>query len=168
MNISVREAVAGDAQQVCDVHLASIEAFGRQSYTSEQVAAWAHDRDPDEYPIEAEDTHFVVAENETGVAGFGWMTPDAGEHLQTDVEGEITAIYIDPSVARNGVGSRLYTELETEAFRRNIDSLGLWASRNAVPFYEAQGYERIADHNHEYQDGVELTLVEMRKQSVRS
>jgi putative acetyltransferase len=40
----------------------------------------------------------------------------------------------------------------------------LWASRNAVSFYEAQGYERVTEHIHEYQDGIELTLVEMKKQ----
>lgn len=167
MDVSVREAVAGDASQICDIHLASIEGFGSQSYTEEQVAAWAHDRDPDDYPIEAEDTYFVVAENETEVVGFGWMKSDAGEYFQTEVEGEITAIYIHSSVARNGVGSRIYTELETEALQQNIGSLGLWASRNAVPFYEAQGYERMVNHSHEYQDGIELTLVEMRKQPIR-
>lgn len=167
MAVSVREAVPEDAPRICDVHLASIEGFGSQGYTEEQVTAWAHDRDPDEYPIESRDTYFIVAEDETGVIGFGWMKPDPGEYFQTEVEGEITAIYIHPSVARSGVGSRIYTELETEAIRENIDSLGLWASRNAVPFYETHGYERVATHSHEYQDGIELTLVEMVKQSLR-
>ncbi|QSG09790.1 Acetyltransferase (GNAT) family [Halapricum desulfuricans] len=46
------------------------------------------------------------------------------------------------------------------------NSLGLWASRNAVSFYEAQGHERVMEHNHEYQDGIELTLVEMEKQLI--
>ncbi|MFC5973731.1 GNAT family N-acetyltransferase [Halomarina salina] len=167
MEFSVREAVAGDAHRIRDVHLASIEGLGSQSYTEEQVAAWAHDRDPDEYPIDSENTYFVVAEDETAVIGFGWMEPDAGEYFQTEVEGEITAIYIHPSATRHGVGSRIYTELEAQAIRQNIDSLGLWASRNAVPFYEAQGYERVTDHRHEYQNGIEITLVEMEKQSIR-
>ena len=165
MDVSVREAMLGDARRICDVHLASIEGLASQSYTEEQVTAWAHDRDPDEYPIESEDTCFVVAEDETtAVIGFGWMKPEAGEYFQTEVEGEITAIYIHPSVTRRGVGSRIYTALEAQATQRNVDSLGLWASRNAVSFYEAQGYERVTEHIHEYQDGIELTLVEMKKQ----
>lgn len=167
MDISVREAVAGDAHRIRDVHLASIEGLAGKCYTDGQVAAWAHDRDPNEYPIDSEDTHFVVAEDETAVIGFGWMRPDAGEHLQAEVEGEISAIYVHPSVTRQGVGSRIYTELEAHAIRRGIDSVGLWASRNAVPLYEAQGHERVTEHRHEYRDGVELTLVEMRKQSIR-
>lgn len=167
MEISVREAVTGDAPQIRDVHLASIEGLAGQRYTEEQVAAWAHDRDPDEYPIESEDTYFVVAADETAVVGFGWMEPAADEYFQTDVEGEITAIYIHPSVTRHGVGSRIYTELESHAVRQNIDSLGLWASRNAVLFYEAQGYGRVTEQRHEYRNGVELTVVEMEKQSLR-
>lgn len=167
MEFSVREAVAGDAQRIRDVHLASIEGLGTQSYTEEQVAAWAHDRNPEEYPIDSQDTYFVVAENGTAVIGFGWMKPDAGEYFRTEVGGEITAIYIHPSVTRHGVGSRIYTELEAQAIRQDIDSLGLWASRNAVPFYEAHGYERVTEHRHEYQDGIEITLVEMEKQPVR-
>ena len=163
MDISVRKAVAGDARQIRDLHLASIEGFGRESYTEKQVAVWAHDRDPDEYPIESEDTYFVVAEDAARIVGFGWMKPTAGKYFQTEVEAEITAIYVHPSVARNGVGSGIYNELETEAIRQDIGSLGLWASYNAVPFYEAQGYERVADHSYEYQDGVELTVVEMVK-----
>lgn len=167
MEVSVRTAVASDARRIRDVHLASIEGFGGQSYTEEQVQAWAHDRDPAEYPIESEDTYFLVAESDTEVIGFGWMQPDAGEYLQTEVDGEITAIYVHPAVARSGIGSRIYAELEAQAVRENLTSLGLWASRNAVPFYEAQGYERVADHVHEYRDGVELTLVEMQKRSLR-
>ena len=167
MSLSVREAVAGDAQQIRDVHLSSIEGLGKQSYTEEQVAAWAHDRDPENYPIESEDTYFVVAEDTSGVVGFGWMNPEAGEYLQTEVEGEITAIYVRPSAARDGVGSRIYSTLERKALQRDIASVGLWASRNAVPFYEAQGYERVGEHSYEYRDEIELTLVEMRKQLSR-
>jgi putative acetyltransferase len=167
MDIPVREAVAEDAQQICDVHLSSIEELGKQSYTEEQVAAWAHDRDPEEYPIESEDTYFVVAEDVTDVVGFGWMKPEAGEYLQTEVEGEITAIYVHPSAARNGVGSRIYSELERKALQQDIESIGVWASRNAVLFYEAQGYERVGEQSYAYQDGIELTLVEMRKRLSR-
>ena len=167
MEASVREAVAGDARQIRDVHLASIRGLGSQHYTDEQVAAWGHDRDPDDYPIESEETYFLVAADETDVVGFGWMKPDAGEYYQAAVDGEITAIYVHPSVAREGVGSRIYGELEARAVQQDLDSLGLWASRNAVSFYEAHGYDRVTEHVHEYRDGVELTLVEMEKRPLR-
>jgi putative acetyltransferase len=162
MDVLVREAVPEDASRIREVHLDSIEALGGQAYSDQQVAAWAHDRDPAEYPIETEATYAVVAEADDRLVGFGWMRPDAEEYLEAPVDGEITALYVDPSVARRGVGTRLCTDLESEARRRGVESLGLWASRNAVPFYAAQGYRRVTEHTIEFDDGVEGTVVEMR------
>jgi putative acetyltransferase len=172
MDVRVREAVPDDASRILDVHLDAIEALGPAAYSDEQVAAWAHDRDPAEYPLETDETYAVVAERNGGdnsedpdsrLVGFGWMRPDADDYFETAVDGEITALYVHPSVARQGVGTRLYAELEAEARRRSIESLGLWASRNAVPFYEAQGYRRVTEHTIEFDDGVEGTVVEMQK-----
>ena len=159
----VREAVPDDAPRMRDLHLASIEALGPQAYSDEQVAAWAHDRDPAEYPIASDETHVLVAEHDERLLGFGWLKPEADDYLETAVDGEITALYVHPSVARQGVGTRLYAELEAKARRRGVESLGLWAARNAVSFYEAQGYRRVTDHTIEFDDDIEGTVVEMRK-----
>ncbi|MFC6964737.1 hypothetical protein [Halocatena marina] len=43
------------------------------------------------------------------------------------------------------------------------ESLGLWASLNAVPFYEAAGWDRGVERDHET-NGETLTVLEMRKQ----
>lgn len=166
MEFVMREAVDGDAPSIRDVHLASIEGLAAQAYTEPQIAAWAHDRDPEQYPIDAAETHFLVAEREAQVVGFGWMKPDSDDYFQTTIDGEITAIYVHPTVARHGVGSRIYDELEAQAVRNGVDSLGLWASRNAVPFYEAHGFTRVTEHIHEYR-GEPLTLVEMEKRPLR-
>jgi len=163
MGIMVREATPEDASRIRDVHLASIEGLAWKAYDDEQVRAWAHDRHPDEYPIESTDTFFVVAEQNGQITGFGWMKPDADDYFGTTVDGEITAVYIHPSVARQGVGTRIYAELEAEARRNGVISLGLWASLNAVPFYEAQGYQRITEHTHEFAEDTEGTVVEMTK-----
>lgn len=163
MKLSVREATAADARRIRDVHVASIEALGRQGYNNEQVGAWARGRSPTDYPLESNETYVIVAERDGQVVGFGWMKPDADEYVRPAVDGEITAVYVHPSVARRGVGSRIYEALESHAERENVDSLGLWASRNAVPFYESHGYERVDEHVHEFDDGVAGTVVEMRK-----
>jgi putative acetyltransferase len=164
MDVAVREAVPPDAIQMRTVHLASIEELGPQGYDDEQVAAWAHDRDPADYPIESEETAVVVAEQDGEIVGFGWMKPDADDYLQSTVDGEITALYVHPSVAHQGVGTRLYTELEGTARQDGVESLGLWASLPSVSFYESQGYQRVAEHTLEFDEGVEGTVVEMRKE----
>lgn len=161
--IDVREAVPEDGEAIRGVHLSSITELGGQSYDQDQVEAWAHDRDPDEYPIESRKTYFLVAEQDGEILGFGYMKPEADEYLESAVDGEVTAIYVHPSTCRQGVGTQLYTELEAEARRQGIKSLGLWASLNAVPFYEAHGYQRVTDHVHELHDGIEVTVVEMLK-----
>jgi putative acetyltransferase len=70
-------------------------------------------------------------------------------------------------VARDGVGTRVYEHLEQRARDHGFESLALWASRNAVAFYEAKGYERVTDQDHEFSGhestGVTGTVVEMRK-----
>lgn len=91
------------------------------------------------------------------------MKPDADDYFPADIDGEITAICVHPAVARNSVGTRIYDTLEAQAIRNTVTSLGLWASLNAVPFYESLGYTRVTDHIHEYH-GEELRLVEMEKQ----
>ncbi|ERG89736.1 MAG: sortase related acyltransferase [halophilic archaeon J07HX5] len=162
MAVSIRVATPNDAERIRDVHLRSIEELGGQAYSETQVEAWAHDRDPGEYPIETETTHVLVAEDDA-VLGFGWLRYDAGEHLQALVDGEIVAVYVHPSAARRGVGSQLYSALEAEADRRGLELLGLWASLNAVPFYKTHGYDRVTDHALELRAGVELTVTELRK-----
>lgn len=164
MDIEVREAVRSDALQMRAVHLASIESLGHEGYDDEQVAAWAHDRDPDAYPIESSETRVAVAERDGEIVGFGWLKPEADDYFDSPVDGEITALYVHPSVARQGVGTRLYTRLEKTARQESVRSLGLWASLPSVSFYETQGYRRVTEHTLEFDDGVEGTVVEMQKQ----
>lgn len=163
MDISVREAATADARHVRDVHVASIEGLAGRAYDAEQVAAWAHDRDPAEYPIESGETYFLVAEQGSRVVGFGWTKVPADDYFETAVEGEVTAIYVHPSVVRQGVGSRIYDELEAQAVMEGVESLGLWASLNAVPFYEAKGFERVTERSLEFRDDVDVPVVEMHK-----
>lgn len=163
MGVSIREAVAADATAIRDLHLLSIEGLGGDTYTQAQIDAWAHERDPGEYPIDSPETSFVVAEWGDSLVGFGWTKPDADDYFECDVGGEITAVYVHPDATQEGIGSRIYAELEGYARGEGVLSLGLWASLNAVAFYEAQGYERVTEHTHEFSDGVEGTVVEMRK-----
>lgn len=92
------------------------------------------------------------------------MKPNADDYFQTTVGGEITATYVHPSVAREGIGSAIYSELEEYAWGSDVASLGLWASLPAVPFYRAHGYTKVAEHTYEFHDGVDGTVVEMRKE----
>lgn len=166
----VREARPSDVDAVRAVHRASIEGLGPAAYAEEQVEAWAHGCETAEYSSIAEDDcYFVVAEDEDGgVVGFGSLRLDSPEGYEAAVDAEVTGLYVHPSVTREGVGSAILADLEDRARNEGVRTLGLTSSLNAVPFYEAQGYERVREYAHEFSDhestGVEGRVVEMRKE----
>lgn len=163
MDVTVREAVWADGRRIRDVHVDAIEGLASRAYDETQIAAWAGDREPDDYAIDSRETYFVVAERGDRLLGFGSLKPEAGDYFQGSVDGEVNAVYVRPEVARNGIGSRIYAALEERARAALVESLGLWASVNAVAFYEAHGYEQVAERVHEFGEGVEGPAVEMRK-----
>ncbi|WP_266077716.1 GNAT family N-acetyltransferase [Haladaptatus caseinilyticus] len=154
---SIRSATEADAEAILELHVSSIRAFGPERYHDEQVEAWATKplgsalyRES----VRSRSEEIVVAEVDGDIVGFGRL----------DHENEVvTAVYAHPDYAREGVGSALLTNLEAKAIERDIDSLSLRASLNAVPFYEQAGYERSETVAHETTGGVELTCLEMTK-----
>jgi len=90
------------------------------------------------------------------------MKPEADEYFTIDVDGEITGMYVHPDAAGKGVGTRLLTELERFGKQASVQSLGLWASLNAVPFYNIHGYETITEQALEYDEGTEVPVKEMK------
>lgn len=160
---TVREAGPADAPRIATVHEAAIRGLAGDTYDSTVVDAWAGGVDPDGYPVESDDSHLVVAERDTTIVGYGELRPRAGDYLQSAVDGEIRAVYVHPDHAREGVGSAIYEALESAARNRDLDSLGLWASLNAVQFYEAQGFEQVARVTHAFGGDTEGPAVEMRK-----
>lgn len=167
--MQIREATSSDVESIRTVHYESIAQLGRAAYDSEQVDAWARGVESADYAaVDSERYYFVVAEVDGDVRAFGSLRLEAPDSYETSVEGEVTGVYVHPSVAREGVGSGILAALERQARAREIESLGLSASLNAVGFYEAHGYERVREYTHEFSShestGVEGRVVEMRKE----
>jgi putative acetyltransferase len=154
--VRVREARPDDRSAIRDCHVAAIRVFGPDAYEDRQVAAWADKGDPeDDYPVEASGHYLVVAERDDHVVGYGHLVP---------TEAEIRAVYVHPDAARDGVGTTVLDALEARARDLALDSLRLWASLNAVGFYERAGYERVGRETvMKIHDGenVDIEVVEM-------
>ena len=163
MDVQFREATEADVNRLCEINRAAIETLGVEPYNEQQISAWKSGIDPALYPIEDSDTHFLVAETDDHVIGFGWMKPEADEYFTSDVGGEITGMYVHPDAAGKGVGTRLLDELERFARDSLVDSVGLWASLNAVPFYKKHGYEAVTEQILEYDSGIEVPVEELKK-----
>lgn len=164
MKVRFREASRADVDRLCEVHRAAIETLGSEAYDDRQLAAWKRGVTPSLYPVEDSNTHFLVAETDGQVIGFGWMKPRADDYFTIDVGGEITGVYVHPTAAGRGVGTRLLDRLERFGRRASVRSLGLWASLNAVPFYSEHGYETVTNQALEYDDGTEIPVREMKKE----
>lgn len=164
VRVCVREAETSDIDCICSVNRESITELADQSYDADQISAWANAVDPELYPVDSGDTYFLVAEEGEQIIGIGWMTTEPDDYFHAPVDSEITGVYVAPDAVGRGVGTRLYNKLERFATERNVASLGLWASLNAISFYEKHGYERVTDQTLEYQDEIELPVLEMQKQ----
>ncbi|RDI69873.1 GNAT family N-acetyltransferase [Halopelagius longus] len=168
--MEIRDARPSDADAVRATHSDSIEGLGTEAYSDKQVDAWAEGCESADYTpaIESEKSEFVVAEADGKVVAFGSLKRAPPEGYEADVDAEVTGVYVHPSVARDGVGTRIYEELERRARARDVRTLGLSASLNAVPFYENCGYERIREYAHEFSShestGVTGVVVEMKKE----
>jgi putative acetyltransferase len=161
VNVETRRARTADCGRLCSITRAAIEAGGPAAYDDRQIQAWLGGVSPELFPVEDDDAYVRVAEADDPV-GVGWLTTDPGDHLGTHVDGEITGIYVDPDSTGTGVGTTLYRDLERVAGREGVEALGLWASNNAVGFYERVGFERIAERTLTLDD-VDVPVMEMRK-----
>lgn len=187
--MEVRDATVADTERVRAVHEASIRGLGPEAYDREQVDAWARACESADYAaaIDADGGAFLVRETQAerasrggerrpagaanadgdDVVGFASLAGDPPDGYRAEVDAEVTGVYVHPSVAREGVGSALYDELEDRTRVSGVDRLGLLASLNAVPFYESHGYERVRALDHEFSasesTGVTGTVVEMAK-----
>jgi ribosomal protein S18 acetylase RimI-like enzyme len=144
----VREMTALDRDPVVALHRRAARELGAEAYGDRRARAWAGDRCRCDYGLRDANATFVVAVTAPGEtrAPVTERSPGPGEgdvagygHLQRDA-GEVQAVYVSPTYARTGVGSRLLACLEERARDATLESLELVSSKNAVGFYRRHGY----------------------------
>lgn len=170
VGMDIRDATSANAEAVRTVHYALIIGLGPEAYDNRQVEAWAGGcRDADyTAAIEADVLDHVVALRDGVVVGFGSLKWEVPDDYEADIGAEVTAVYVLPSVAREGVGTTIYAEVEQRARKQNIRVVGLSASLPAVPFYEAHWYNSVTEYDHEFSshEDTDVTgrVVKMRKE----
>lgn len=162
--LTVRRYRPVDAAAVRQLHASALRDAGAFTEDAE---------DPDLDDVESaylEDGEFLVATHDGEVIGMGAFRPVDEEiaalHAGVDDRAaEIKRMRVAPDHQREGVGQRLYDELERRARERGVRELvldtvpSLTAARR---FYEANGFRHERDVEVEWQ-GEELTLVLYRK-----
>ncbi len=154
MTLSIRRARDDDRRGIWTVHVRAIREVCSHSYSAEQIAYWAGLLSPSSYVAVLREQVLVVAEDPSGIAGFGQLN---------QVNGEVDAVYVLPGRQREGIGRALLLALEEEARAMGLKRLQLSATLNAVPFYESARYVEERATVHRLPNGVELQCLRMSK-----
>lgn len=149
----IRRATAEDADEISEVHVASILGLASGHYSATQIAAWSSGKEPERYrKAMASGERFWVARRHNRIVGFGSWHGD-----------ELRAIYVRPDYAREGVGSELLEAVENDARASGHRELQLEASLNAVPFYLSKGWTEVSRATRTLRTGTPLECAMMTK-----
>lgn len=150
----VRPAREADLPRLRVLFQRSIRALAVGHYEDPQIEAWAGSAEDDDWIAPSELPGVWVAQIGVSLVGFA----------ELDVEDrEVRMVYVEPTVADRGIGTRLLERVEAEAAGRGIEGLSLRSSLNAVSFFERFGWEKRAEREQRLADGTILRIVDMEK-----
>jgi RimJ/RimL family protein N-acetyltransferase len=165
--MQIRQARAGDAAGIADVHVRSWQAAYRglmpQDYLDaldplQKQARWETRLAEARWPASG----VLVAEGEEMIVGFTGFTPtrDAGE--DPAAVAEIGTLYSVPEVWGAGIGKRLMSAALQTLEQAGYTQATLWvleANERARRFYEAAGWRTDGALDAETASGLPLTKV---------
>lgn len=130
--VHIRSAESDDAPALFDVHTAAIRAL--DGYSDKVKTRWLQLLSPEGYGDPWPDDFRAVAEVDGKVVAFG----------EVDLrKGVIVALYVHPTLAREGVGTALLDELEAKAKLAGLSTLEVLSGLNAEGFYVHHGYKVV-------------------------
>lgn len=129
--VPLRAARSEDLIAIHRVHRTAATGPDSAHRDDSTTRKWLSERTPESYREEMRSCHFIVAEKDSAIVGFGAIDLS---------KGEITSVYVDPAFTRRGIGSAIVRELETQASRAGLQEVTLQAAGGALDFYEKIGY----------------------------
>ncbi|MEA2329417.1 MAG: hypothetical protein QOE68_4376 [Thermoanaerobaculia bacterium] len=174
-NCAIRNASREDVTAIATVMRESVEAFGKDVYTAQQIAsAIRYICRPDEQLI-IDGTYFVAVDDDQIIGCGGWSrrrkvysgsASSGGEDELLDPASEparIRSMFVRPSFGRRGIGRAILQHSEERAAADGFLRLQLVAMRSAGTLYESSGYTAVADAPVVLEDGVVLECTLMEK-----
>lgn len=143
--VFIRDTEVDDIPRMQHILEKSIQQRGKDAYTEDQVDALSQSyADIFHGNISDTSSQNIVAIDDSSVVGFGGVDYEKGRILN---------LYVHPDAADNGVGTQILSRLEARADQPNYNSIGVFASLNAVGFYEKFGYRKRFNCDVETPDG---------------
>lgn len=142
-------------------------------YTPEQSEALTRHVFGVDSQLVADGTYFVIEDEGQPVACGGWSkrrTLYGGDQHKTGPDplldpstepARIRAFFVEPSMARRGLGRRLLAECMEEARANGFSSLELASTLPGEPLYKASGFEVLERFDLELPGGMRVPLTRM-------
>lgn len=146
---------ATPADPFVDIMKTSIRDICAVAYGAEATKAWVSDDNP-AFHFRIPQFAFVAVDDggandkDSGevIAVGGWsltdkvdLHPIGDRKIDKPTHARINAMYLKPGFEGRGLGGKMLAHLEQDIQAKSkLRDVYLWATTNAVPFYEAQGY----------------------------
>ncbi|MEJ7806363.1 MAG: GNAT family N-acetyltransferase [Telluria sp.] len=145
-------------------------------YTDEQAAAITREVFGVDSALVADGTYYAIEEGGTIVACGGWSaraTDFGGDQAKSGSDrpldpatepARIRAFFVDPAMARRGLGSMLLEHCTRAAAQAGFKALELVSTMPGVPLYIRHGFAPLDDIALPLSGGVTVALTRMRKE----
>ncbi|MFC0252282.1 GNAT family N-acetyltransferase [Massilia consociata] len=153
-----RRAEPADLAALWDLRTRAVRTTCASHYAKDIIDAWCAAPPPEKLPGLLAAGGALVAEEDGRMLGFAILKLDAGKD-----EGEVDAVFVDPSHQGRGIAMRLLSALEAMAVEQGMRRLFLSASLNAVPFYQRAGFVAVRKEMYPHRSGIGLESVFMEK-----
>lgn len=157
-DLVIRRARRPDLDAIAALQTRAIMTFGIDTYGKATCEAWARIGVQSRHTL-LESGIFFVTEQEGQIIGIAGWTADSRE---PDCAWP-RYVFVEPAAARHGIGRQLMIQVETSVRAAGRTRLKLWASLNAVAFYEALGYRSIRPARWPVAAGIEMGFYLMMK-----
>lgn len=173
-DITIRPATAADVPALEALITRSGLGLSEPFYTREQAEAVTRHVFGVDTQLVEDGTYFVIESDGRPVACGGWSRrrtlygadrTKSGPDPLLDPTGEparIRAFFVDPTMARRGLGRRLLEVCAAAAREAGFTALELASTLPGEPLYRACGFEAIQRFALDLPDGVSIPLVHMR------
>lgn len=164
---TLRMAVPQDARAIATVHVRSWQAAYRGLLPDDFLDGLRVEERMERYTFDGEwptAPLTFVATRDGAICGFATVGPSRDTDRQG--EGEIYALYVEPSQWSNGVGRILLAESCRALLERGFDRAVLWVlagNDRAERFYRSAGWRREGSKRDEDVWGVDAHVVRFEK-----
>ncbi len=136
--IELRQASENDLSNVLGLFERSVREICGKDYTLAQINAWISTslNRKEVWRKKLEAQYFLVAERDGAMTGFGSL-----EHNYIDF------MYVSADHQNKGVARIIYTALEEEAVKNQVDALYSDVSKTARSFFEQRGFKVVHANN---------------------